>query len=150
MRIAHGGDNRSFREHCGLRSPVARHRRPVLIGFTYPIPRPAKPNPLIAIQELNCAVGVVTARRSRSRGVSPRYAGLKGRLRACNQKLTQHFRQRLNSLVTTPILKPLLFPAFGRGGGGFAVGGELFLVESDADVFWLQWSSVIEQLYAAT
>ncbi|NCG53229.1 hypothetical protein [Serratia fonticola] len=29
----------------------------------------------------------------------------------------------------TPILKPLQFPAFGRGGGGFAVGGELFVAE---------------------
>ncbi|EAM4389216.1 replication protein RepA4 [Salmonella enterica] len=33
--------------------------------------------------ELMCAFGVVTARLSRSRGVSPRYAGREGRLRAC-------------------------------------------------------------------
>jgi len=53
-------------------------------------------------------------------------------------------------LVTTPISKPLLFPAFGRGGGGFAVGGEVFVVEGDADVFWLQWFSFLEQLGTAT
>jgi hypothetical protein len=135
MRIAHEGDNRSSPGHSGLRSPVARHRRPVLIGFTYPIPCPAKPNPLIAIQELNCAVGVVTARRSRSRGVSPRYAGRKGRLRACMTKAPATLPIATRFLVTTPILKPLLFPAFGRGGGGFAVDGELFVVEDDADVF---------------
>lgn len=146
MRIAHGGDNRRFREHGGLRSPVARHRRPVLIGFAYP------PLVLLSITHLkrrwsNFARSEWSRRR---RGVSPRYAGRKGRLRACNQKFPQHFLQRLNSLVTTPILKPLLFPAFGRGGGGFAVGGGLFAAKGDADVFWLQWSSVIEQLYAAT
>jgi hypothetical protein len=53
-------------------------------------------------------------------------------------RLIATFAAATQLLVTTPILKPLLFPAFGRGGGGFAVGGEVFAAEGDADVFWWQ------------
>ncbi|KFL05922.1 hypothetical protein DP21_4824 [Serratia marcescens] len=53
-------------------SPETRQSRPGLIGIAYPIPRPARPVPLNAMYIFVCAVGVVTARRSRSRGVSPR------------------------------------------------------------------------------
>jgi len=53
-------------------SPVARRSRPGLIGITYPILRPARLVPLNAMYIFVCAVGVVTARRSRSCGVSPR------------------------------------------------------------------------------
>lgn len=54
-----------------------------VIASTNPSLRPAKPYPPTASQALLCAVGVVPTRQSRSRGVSPRYAGREGRLRAC-------------------------------------------------------------------
>jgi hypothetical protein len=61
-------------------------------------------------------------------------------------KLTATFPAATQLLVERLILKPLQFPAFGRGGGGFAVGGELFVVEGDGHVFRPVWFSVIEQL----
>jgi len=57
-----------------------------LIVSTNPSLRPDKPYPPVATQVLLCAVGVVPTRQSRSRGVSPRYAGRQGRLRACTAK----------------------------------------------------------------
>lgn len=57
-----------------------------MIVSTNPSLRPAKPYPLTASQAPLCAVGVVPTRQSRSRGVSPRYAGRQGRLRACTAK----------------------------------------------------------------
>lgn len=54
-----------------------------MIVTTYSPLHPAKPYPPTASQTLLCAVGVVPTRQSRSRGVSPRYAGRQGRLRAC-------------------------------------------------------------------
>lgn len=56
-----------------------------LIVSTNPSLRPDKPYPLTASQGLLCPVGVVPTRQSRSRGVSPRYAGREGRLRACTR-----------------------------------------------------------------
>lgn len=56
-----------------------------VIGSTNPSLHPEKPYPLTASQGLLCAVGVVPTRRSRSWGVSPRYAGRQGRLRACTR-----------------------------------------------------------------
>lgn len=53
-------------------SPETRRSRPGLIGIAYPIPRPARPILLNATYVFVCAVGVVTTRRSRRRGVSPR------------------------------------------------------------------------------
>ncbi len=46
-----------------------------VIVSTNPSLRPVKPYPLTASQAFLCAVGVVPTRHSRSRGVSPRYAG---------------------------------------------------------------------------
>ncbi len=47
-------------EGGGRRSPGVAGS--VLIGITYPIPRPVKPTLLLAITEPLCAVGVVTTR----------------------------------------------------------------------------------------
>lgn len=44
----------------------------MLIGSAYPALHPAKPYPFKATQEALYAVGVATARLSRSRGISPR------------------------------------------------------------------------------
>ncbi len=57
-----------------------------LIASTNPSLCPVKLYPSTATQVLLCAVGVVPTRQSRSRGVSPRYAGRQGRLRACTAK----------------------------------------------------------------
>lgn len=46
-----------------------------VIDSTNLSPHPVEPYPLTASQALLCAVGVVPTRQSRSRGVSPRYAG---------------------------------------------------------------------------
>ena len=57
-----------------------------VIVSTNPSLCPVKLYPSTATQVLLCAVGVVPTRQSRSRGVSPRYAGRQGRLRACTAK----------------------------------------------------------------
>ena len=62
----------------------------VLIGSAYPIPYPDKPNFFKAAQAFLCAVGVVTARRSRSRGVSPRKRAVRAAYERVLQSLSRH------------------------------------------------------------
>jgi len=90
-----------------------------LIVSTNPSLRPDKPYPPTATQVLLCAVGVVPTRQSRSRGVSPRYAGRQGRLRACTVKPDAVHLKRLRFLVTTSIIKSDVFRPYGPGGGAF-------------------------------
>ncbi|ECO9393574.1 hypothetical protein FX276_21320 [Salmonella enterica] len=56
-----------------------------MTGTASPSLPSAKRYPYQATQEPMYAAGVVTTRHGRSRGVSPRYAGRQGRLRACTR-----------------------------------------------------------------
>lgn len=91
----------------------------LLKGSTFPAPRPAKPYPLPATKVVGGAIGVATTRRSRGRGVSPRYAP-SGAYERFTMNVTRLHSTPLLTLVTTSILKRCCSGPPGRGGDGFA------------------------------
>ena len=93
-----------------------------LIGITNLSLRPDKPNPLIAVMKVMCAIGVVTARPLAVAGAYLRVMRRR-RLRACTRFLPPCVFKATLKVVTTSIIKAALFPGLWPGGGAaFAVG----------------------------
>lgn len=101
-----------------VRVAVTRLSRPALIGSTNPTPRPAKPDPLIAMKNapLRRRSGPVEDRAYlRVSGPSGPLTGVYSEPEAMPPKAT-------TLIVTTPGTKATLFRASGPGRRGFAVG----------------------------
>lgn len=80
---------------------------------------PDKPDPLTAMQNFPCAVGVVTAQLWRISAL----AGRQGRLRACMIFLQRYNAKQRITLVTTSIIKSDAVPALRAGAGALFSGG---------------------------
>ncbi len=93
-RQRHGRRHAVVTYDTGVKPPEPGVSRYVLIDFTLPIPGPAKPNPLSAMTELLCAVGVVPTRVYPKSGRISALAGREGRLRACTDDFQPEDWQR--------------------------------------------------------
>ncbi|TJE64448.1 hypothetical protein C9021_27075 (plasmid) [Escherichia coli] len=82
-RQRHGRRHSVVSYDTGVKPPEPGVSRYVLIDFTLPTPGPVKPNPLSAMTESLCAVGVVPTRVYPQSGRISALAGRQGRLRAC-------------------------------------------------------------------
>lgn len=127
-RQRHGRRHSVVSYNTGVKPPKPGVSRYWLIDFTLPTPGPARPYRLSAMTELLCAVGVVPTRVYPKSGRISALAGREGRLRACSQHFQPEDWQRWCCLVTTFIIKAMLFPPFGGGGGAFQLWGRGFVV----------------------
>lgn len=118
MRVAHG-------RRCAPETPAAKRGRKKHYGFSRNNPHPGRPKTtqFETTQKLLCAVGVVTTRRSRSRGVSPRWRAVRAAYGRVYHNFQRHHLQRLRTLVTTSIIKSDVVPGLRPGAASLFSGG---------------------------